>query len=168
MLIKVISITFDSAYGGFNDEIIRDFLKDKELISARDYLFVKNDVPYLTFVLRYFPHRAEIEQQVQTNNKKKEAWRESLSEADMGLFNLLRDWRSKRSKKDGMPPYILFTNQNLADIVKKRPQSLSELMQIEGIGQGKADKYGEDILKISKIDLGENSNVSSSAEKNGE
>lgn len=41
-------------------------------------------------------------------------------------------------------------------------------MQIEGIGQGKADKYGEDILKISKIDLGENSNVSSSAEKNGE
>lgn len=111
MLIKVISITFDSAYGGFNDEIIRDFLKDKELISARDYLFVKNDVPYLTFVLRYFPHRAEIEQQVQTNNKKKEAWRESLSEADMGLFNLLRDWRSKRSKRRHASIYPVYESK---------------------------------------------------------
>jgi superfamily II DNA helicase RecQ len=72
----------------------------------------------------------------------------------MGLFNLLRDWRSKRSRQEGMPLYILFTNQNLADIVKKRPQTASELMQIGGIGKAKVDKYGEDILKISKIELG--------------
>ncbi len=69
----------------------------------------------------------------------------------MGLFNLLRDWRSKRSKNDGMPPYILFTNQQLADIVKSRPQSIGELLKIDGIGEGKAKKYGEEILKISKI-----------------
>ncbi len=72
----------------------------------------------------------------------------------MGLFNLLRDWRSQRSKKEGVPPYILFTNQQLTDIVKKRPQSLAELTQIAGIGKGKADKYGEEILSISKINLG--------------
>ncbi len=33
MLIKVISLAFDSIYGGFNDQEVRDFLKDKEVIS---------------------------------------------------------------------------------------------------------------------------------------
>ncbi len=72
----------------------------------------------------------------------------------MGLFNLLRDWRSQKSKKEGVPPYILFTNQQLADIVKKRPQTIAELTQIDGIGNGKSQKYGSDILGITKIDSG--------------
>jgi superfamily II DNA helicase RecQ len=71
----------------------------------------------------------------------------------MGLFNILRDWRSQRCKKDGVPPYIVFTNLQLAMIVKKRPQSTSELTQIEGIGKGKAQKYGEEVLSISKVNL---------------
>jgi hypothetical protein len=55
MLIKVISFSFDSAFGGFKDEEVREFLKDKELISAQDYFFVKNDMPYLVFVLKWQP-----------------------------------------------------------------------------------------------------------------
>ena len=168
MLIKVISLSFDSAFGGFKDEEVRDFLKDKELISARDYLFVKNDVPYLIFVIKYFPHRAEVDPKLSTKEKKEEPWRASLSEHDMGLFNLLRDWRSQRSKKDGVPPYILFTNQQLTDIVKKRPQSLAELTQINGIGKGKAEKYGEEILKISKINLGTSNESSAVAQVGGD
>ncbi len=163
MLIKVISLSFDSAYGGFNDELVRDFLKDKELISSKDYFFIRNDIPYLTFVLSYFPHRAEVDSKLSTKDKKQEAWRESLSEADMGFFNLLRDWRSQKSKKDGVPPYILFTNQQLADIVKKRPQSLAELTQIDGIGKAKSQKYGDDILGISKLNVGAETNNTGSA-----
>ncbi len=163
LLIKVISLSFDSAYGGFKDDEVREFLKDKELISARDYLFVKNDVPYLIFVLRYFPHRAEVDPKLSSKEKKDEPWRASLSEHDMGFFNLLRDWRSQRSKKDGVPPYILFTNQQLSDIVKKRPQSLGELMQVDGVGKGKADKYGEEILAITKVNLGGSAEADSSS-----
>ncbi len=66
MLIKVISLSFDSAFGGFKDEEVREFLKDKELISAQDYFFVKNDMPYLVFVLKYFPHRAEVDPKLST------------------------------------------------------------------------------------------------------
>ena len=154
MLVKVISLSFDSAYGGFNDDLVRDFLKDKELLSFKEYFFIRNDIPYLTFVLSYFPHRAEVDSKLSMKEKKPEAWRENLSEADMGLFNLLRDWRSQKSKKEGVPPYILFTNQQLADIVKKRPQTIAELTQIDGIGNGKSQKYGGDILGITKIDSG--------------
>ena len=157
MLIKVISLSFDTTLGGFNDEEVREFLKDKELISARDYLFVKNDVPYLTFVLRYFPHRAETDPTLLAKEKQTqpEAWKSMLSESDMGFFNLLRDWRSQRSKKEGVPPYVLFTNVQLAQIVKSRPQTPSDLTKIEGIGKAKVEKYGEDVLSFTKIKIQE-------------
>jgi ATP-dependent DNA helicase RecQ len=71
----------------------------------------------------------------------------------MGFFNILRDWRSQQCKKEGVSPYNLFTNQQVAMILKKRPQSVSELTQIDGVGKGKAQKYGEEVLSISKINF---------------
>jgi len=38
--------------------------------------------------------------------------------------------------------------------VKQRPQTLSELSKIEGIGKAKTDKYGEEILSMTKIHVG--------------
>ena len=151
MLSKILSMTFDSARGGFNDDELREFIKDKEVVSIRDHLFIRNEVPYITLIIKYFPFRQEIDSKMEPKGRRDEPWREMLSEADMGLFNLLREWRSKRCKHEGVPPYVLVTNIQLAHIVKSRPQSLTELMTIEGIGKAKANKYGEDILKISKI-----------------
>jgi superfamily II DNA helicase RecQ len=154
MLIKIITLSFDSAYGGFNDLALRDFLKDLEVISVKEYFFIRNEVAYLTLIIKYFPVRQELDNKLNPKGQRDEAWRKMLSEGDMGLFNLLRDWRAKRAKKEGLPPYILFTNVQFAEIVKGRPQSLAELMKIDGIGQAKIDKYGEEILEISKINLG--------------
>ncbi|MEK7790240.1 MAG: HRDC domain-containing protein, partial [Deltaproteobacteria bacterium] len=78
-----------------------------------------------------------------------------LKESDIGLFNLFREWRAKRSRKEGVPPYVLFTNNQLVQIVIKRPQSMAELSKIEGIGKAKLEKYGQEILEISKIEMSE-------------
>lgn len=150
MLIKVVTIPFSSAYGGFNDEELRTFLQDKELISANDYIFTKGDIPYLTLVLKYFPYRAEIHQQ-EMKKTSEEDWRKMLSEEQMGLFNLLRDWRSQRCKKEGVPPYIVLNNRQLAMVVQTRPQSLGDLMKIEGLGKKKIDSFGLEILEITKM-----------------
>lgn len=159
MLVKVFSLTFNSLTGGFDDEPLRDFIKDKEVISIRDHIFVRNEIPYLTLIVKYFPFRQEVAPKVTFDgkpaDKRDESWKEGLSEADMGLFNLFRDWRSQRCKKEGVPPYVLMTNKQIAEVVKQRPQSLAELMKIDGVGKAKADKYGEDILSISKVTLTE-------------
>lgn len=153
MILKIFTISFNSLACEFDDSIMKDFLKDKEIISITDFHFIKNDVPYLTFVIKYSSLCSEFEQNIKSREKKNndEDWKKLLTESDMGLFNLLRDWRIKRCKKDGVPPYIILTNLQLATIVKKRPQSASELIQIDGIGQGKAQKYADEILEISKI-----------------
>ena len=66
----------------------------------------------------------------------------------MPLFNTLRQWRNEKSKKDGVPPYIILNNKQLAEISQRRPQSKYDLMKVEGIGKAKVEKYGDDILKI--------------------
>ena len=71
-----------------------------------------------------------------------------MAEHDMGMFNLLREWRSKRSREEGVPPYILFTNKQLAQIAKDRPASLTDLEKIHGVGSTKREKYGKEVLEI--------------------
>lgn len=149
MLVRIFTLTFNSAQGGFEDSELREFMRDKEIIAITDHLFIRNEIPYLTLIVKYYPFRKEVQpENKSSSNKRDESWKDDLSEADMGVFNLLRDWRSERCKKEGVPPYILFNNKQLAEVVKMRPQSSADLLKIEGIGKAKAEKYGEDILKI--------------------
>lgn len=148
MLVKIISLTFDSARGNFDDSPLREFLKDKEIISITDHFFLKNETPYLSIVIKYYPYRQETNPSLAPKGKRDESWREELAEADMGVFNRLREWRAKRSRDDGVPPYILFTNKQLVEIVKTKPASLSDIEKVEGIGASKLEKYGKDILEL--------------------
>lgn len=158
MMVKVMSLSFNSVMEEFDDSELRELIKQFVVFDIRDYFFVKNEIPYLTFIVKYLPQRSESVMPVATehSNQKRydESWRQELGEADMGLFHLLRQWRSRRCKKEGVPPYILLTNRQLTQIVKIKPQSLAELAKVDGIGKGKLDKYGEEILAITKIDRG--------------
>ncbi|MEO1610446.1 MAG: HRDC domain-containing protein, partial [Pseudomonadota bacterium] len=49
---------------------------------------------------------------------------------------------------EGVPPYVICTNKELAAIAARRPQTLAALMQIEGFGKAKADKYGAAMLDL--------------------
>lgn len=178
MMVKVMSMSFNSVVEEFDDSELRELLKQFVVFDIRDYFFVKNEIPYLTFIVKYLPQRAAesagtVQQQVEGANHRKydESWKQELNESNMGLFELLRQWRSQRCKKEGVPPYILLTNRQLVDIVKSRPQSAAELAKIEGIGKGKLEKYAEEILAITKVDTGPvppNPSASSEPDKGGE
>jgi ATP-dependent DNA helicase RecQ len=100
-------------------------------------------------VMTYLPTRAEaLEARGQTGDGKNESWRELVKTEDVPLFNALRDWRSERCKRDGLPPYIICTNRQLAMIVNTRPESFAKLAQIDGIGKAKVEKYGAEILAV--------------------
>ena len=77
-----------------------------------------------------------------------ESWKEILTPHDQPLFNALRDWRMQRSRLEGIPPYVICNNRQLAEMAHNRPQSLGALMRIGGIGKKKAEKYGEEMLAV--------------------
>lgn len=68
--------------------------------------------------------------------------------ADETLFNILKDLTRKIAKKHNMPPYVVFQEQSLVDMTIQYPVTLDELKQIAGVGAGKAEKYGRELVQV--------------------
>lgn len=66
------------------------------------------------------------------------------------LFNKLRIWRRDTAIKEGVKPYIIFSDATLIELCNKLPKTEQELLQIRGMGEKKFNKYGEELLKILK------------------
>lgn len=75
-------------------------------------------------------------------------YREVLNEQDFALFAQLRALRKELAEAEGMPAYALFTNDQLAEMVRRRVQSATALQTIPGIGEARARKYGERFLVV--------------------
>ena len=73
---------------------------------------------------------------------------EYLTEDEMELYKILKEWRAGEAQLLGYPPYIIASNQLLSDIVKTNPKSIEELSQLKGMGKRKVRDYGEEILLI--------------------
>ncbi|MBD7910314.1 DNA helicase RecQ [Clostridium cibarium] len=64
------------------------------------------------------------------------------------LFNIIKSWRMDRANRDGIKPYIIFSDATLIEIVNKLPKNKEELFEIRGVGEKKVQRYGEELLKI--------------------
>ncbi len=83
-----------------------------------------------------------------TRNKKRIDYKESLSPDDFSLFVKLREWRKETAEREGVPVFTIFTNEQLAEIVRNKAANKTELMKIDGIGEGRVTKYSDGIIKV--------------------
>ncbi|MCM3687521.1 DNA helicase RecQ [Kocuria rosea] len=72
----------------------------------------------------------------------------ALDEPQQELFQRLRAWRSGVAKEQGVPAYVVFTDATLAAIAQARPDSLSELRAVSGVGDAKLERYGESVRQV--------------------
>lgn len=72
----------------------------------------------------------------------------SAGTADEALMEMLRDLRKKVAKKLGVPPFVVFQEPSLEDMALKYPISQAELINIHGVGEGKAKKYGAEFIAL--------------------
>jgi ATP-dependent DNA helicase RecQ len=69
-----------------------------------------------------------------------------LSEEAAAVFERLRAWRSAAAKEQGVPPYVVFHDKTLREIATLLPSSLGELGTVNGVGENKLAKYGQQVL----------------------
>lgn len=62
--------------------------------------------------------------------------------ADEKLLKQLKDLRKSQANKLGVPPFVVFQDPSLEDMALKYPITLEELLNVHGVGEGKAKKYG--------------------------
>ena len=73
-------------------------------------------------------------------------YRELLKPEEFEVFSTLRDWRKEVAEKEGVPVYTIFTNEQLADMVRRRVSSKTQLKEIDGVGDGRLEKYADAVL----------------------
>jgi ATP-dependent DNA helicase RecQ len=73
---------------------------------------------------------------------------ESLTPEQQALDQRLREWRKTESEKSNLPLFFVLASTTLRSIVLARPQSLSELKTINGLGHEKIEKFGPDIINV--------------------
>jgi ATP-dependent DNA helicase RecQ len=64
------------------------------------------------------------------------------------VFERLRAWRTAVAKEQGMPPYVIFHDATLRLIAASPPSTLDELRLINGVGETKLTRYGQQILDL--------------------
>ena len=69
-------------------------------------------------------------------------------ESDRPLFEKLRQLRLEVAKHLNVPPYVVFHDKTLKEMVSRRPSSRAELLAITGVGERKAEQFGDLFLEI--------------------
>jgi ATP-dependent DNA helicase RecQ len=70
------------------------------------------------------------------------------SEADRQLFDALRAARLELARAQNVPPYVIFHDRTLRELVLHRPDSLAAMSSISGVGEKKIERYGAIFLKV--------------------
>ena len=66
------------------------------------------------------------------------------------LFEALRSLRRQVADEENKPPFMIFSDATLQDMVQKKPKTLQEMLSVSGVGQFKLEQYGARFLSVIK------------------
>jgi ATP-dependent DNA helicase RecQ len=70
------------------------------------------------------------------------------NEEDTSLFQVLREKRKEMADEQGVPPYVIFHDKTLIDLAVKKPRERAEMLEINGVGPSKLERYGDVFLNV--------------------
>jgi ATP-dependent DNA helicase RecQ len=68
------------------------------------------------------------------------------------LFEALRAWRKREAEAQGLPAYMIFSNETLASIATMRPRDAEDLAMVPGVGRSKLERYADEVLRLVKAE----------------
>lgn len=154
MIVRLFTAVFYPQLGGFPGEPLAHI--DGEIESVAEHFFQHQGYPYVLFIVHYRAAKQPLTAPTRPAPTGARSLppapaarvRAELSADECELFDRLRLWRNSRAQAEGVPPYVLLHNRQLAQLARLRPQTLTALREIDGIGEAKAGRFGGDLLKM--------------------
>ena len=155
-MLKIVTLPFDDKMEEFEQEKLERVLKDVQIVKYQAELVkIEGKYYWTAFVecekLEKINKNSEKNNFTENGKEFKDAnknYMEYLTEDEMELYKILKEWRAGEAQLLGYPPYIIASNQLLANIAKTNPKNMEELSQLKGMGKRKIRDYGEEILLI--------------------
>ena len=118
------------------DQLI-DYIKRHEQSAFRN----QKDMIELADIFLSYHQDKEIQSIQKENNS-------VIEEKNDSLIEQLKNYRLTKAKEKNLPPYYVFNDETLNEIIIIKPQTIDELLTVKGFGQKKCEWYGNDILQI--------------------
>ena len=149
-----------STYGLLRDARKSDVRNWIEQLAAQGYLLRSGEYSTLTVteagwaVLkgqgtpRLLQPAAKSRSAKESPSKKSRVAADAWEGVHIGLFEELRGLRRLLAEAKGVPPFVVFGDVSLRDMARRRPASMESFHEIHGVGEHKADEYGDAFLNI--------------------
>ncbi len=120
----LLDVNVDGFGGLILNESCRMYLRGEEKISLR------RDIK----IVATTPRRANLGQHIEAE--------------DQGLWNALRSCRKRLAEEQGVPPYVIFHDATLREMLEFRPLTAEQLRGITGVGDSKLKRFGDEFLAV--------------------
>ena len=120
----LLDVNVDGFGGLILNESCRMYLRGEEKISLR------RDIK----IAATSPRRANLGQNIEAE--------------DQGLWNALRSCRKRLAEEQGVPPYVIFHDATLREMLEFRPLTAEQLRSITGVGDSKLKRFGDEFLAV--------------------
>ncbi len=127
-----------------SEEALNLFLRGHRIVSVR-HEFVQGETPAWCILVEFLPPENGT---APASRPGKVDYMKVLPPEEFAVFSRLREMRKELAQKDNMPPFVVFTDEQLAAIVKKRPVDTASLAAIPGVAAAKAEKYGPAVFAV--------------------
>lgn len=123
------------------------FLRAHRVLAVKKEFVADGENSFWTFCVEYLESGAGAAGGSSLSGRPKVDYKELLKPEEFEVFSRLREWRKEVAEKEGVPVYVVFSNEQLAEMVKKRVAGQAQLGQFEGVGQARVQKYGAAVLE---------------------
>lgn len=152
-----------STYGIGSEHSAKEWQSLVRQLVARGYLFVDMDAYSALKVtqegMTFLKEKPELQFRLDPkitaggsggarSGKKSDPMLSLESEEEQALFTALKELRMSIAKENNVPPYVVFHDKTLVEMVQRKPISLMAMSSVPGIGQSKLDKYGQLFLDV--------------------
>jgi superfamily II DNA helicase RecQ len=135
-----------SALGGDPaEEELNRYLRSHRVLAVRKEWATVDGRPYWLFCVETLAGAAVGEKNA---GRRRVDYKELLSPEDFAVFVALRDLRKTIADAEAVPVFTIFTNEHLAEIARRRPASVKELGEIDGVGPARSGKYGQAVVRL--------------------
>ncbi len=149
MKIKIFNIRLTEEHLKSDQKAINDFLETVKMKKSSTSL-VEGKTNFWSIIIHY-EEKHDDDLSVKRNSIEKK--QPKLTEADLTkneliIVECLKQWRTDKAQEEMVPPYMILSNLNIYSVAKDKPTTFSELLNVNGFGEKKVDKYGDDIISL--------------------
>ena len=121
------------------------FLRGHRVLAVDKHLVLEDGINYWSFCIEYLEGDGASKKY---KPGKKIDYKEVLDDVEFPVFARLRALRKEVAAREAIPAYAVFTNEQLAQMVKSRAVSRTDLAKIEGIGDARLEKFADKFLDV--------------------